>query len=64
MRRDLMELAFLAFRGNAGEQGWRQSWLESRRDQIRDQVLGTEGQWVFGRVMPRDAMINWTASCI
>jgi hypothetical protein len=37
---------------------------ESRRVQIRDKVLGTEGQWVLGHVMPRDAVINWTASCI
>jgi hypothetical protein len=29
---------------------------ESWRDQVRDKVLGVEGQWVFGRVMPRDVL--------
>jgi len=29
---------------------------ESRRDQIRDKVMGIEGKWVFGRVMPRDLL--------
>jgi hypothetical protein len=29
---------------------------ESPRDQVRDKVLGTEGQWVFGRVIPRDVL--------
>lgn len=29
---------------------------ESRRDQVRDKLFGAEGQWVFGRVMPRDVL--------
>jgi len=29
---------------------------ESRRDQIRDKVMGIEGKWVFGRVMLRDLL--------
>jgi L-2-amino-thiazoline-4-carboxylic acid hydrolase-like protein len=29
---------------------------ESRRDQVRDKMLGVEGKWVFGRVMPRDLL--------
>src|SRR6478752_5330797 len=29
---------------------------ESRRDQIRDKVMGIEGKWVLGRVMPRDLL--------
>jgi hypothetical protein len=29
---------------------------ESRRDQIRDKVMGIEGKWVFGRVMPQDLL--------
>lgn len=36
---------------------------ESRRDHVRDKVMGIEGKWVFGRVMPRD-LLEGVSRCL